>query len=84
MSSPIPMRLDAGSAHALALRPRDAATALGISERLLWSLSTPRGPIPCTRVGGRGGCVLYRVADLDAWLTRQGQPAKGGGDDNAS
>ena len=56
------------SVESLALRPRDAAKALGISQRLLWSLSAPRGPIPCTRIGSRGGCVLYRVADLDAWL----------------
>ncbi len=52
----------------LALRPRQAATMLSISERTLWALTAPRGPIPCTRVGGRGGIVLYRVADLDDWL----------------
>ncbi len=52
----------------LALRLRDAARLLGISERLLWNLSAPRGPIPCTRIGGRGGCVLYRPDDLDQWL----------------
>jgi hypothetical protein len=52
----------------LALRPRDAAVALGISERLLWTLTAPRGPIPCKRRGGRGGVVLYRPEDLDAWL----------------
>lgn len=63
----------------LALRPAEAAKALGISPRLLWGLTAPRGPIPCTRIGGRGGCVLYRLADLDAWLrehaTRQGGDA---------
>lgn len=53
---------------ALALRPREAAKVLGISPRLLWNLSAPRGPIPCTRLGSKGGCVLYRPADLDAWL----------------
>jgi hypothetical protein len=66
----------------LALRPREAAAHLGISTRLLWSLSAPRGPIPCTRIGGRGGCVLYRVAELDAWLvqsaTRQAAPVTEG------
>ena len=30
----------------LALRPRDAARALGISERTLWSLTAPRGALP--------------------------------------
>ena len=64
---------------ALALRPREAARALGISTRLLWSLSSPRGPIPCKRIGGRGSCVLYRPADLDAWLRQQeSQPAANG------
>jgi hypothetical protein len=52
----------------LALRPRQAAAMLSISERTLWGLTAPRGPIPCTRIGGRGGIVLYRVADLDDWL----------------
>lgn len=68
----------------LALRPREAARMLGVSARLLWSLTAPRGPIPCTRIGGRGGCVLYRPADLDAWLraaaTRPAPPAEGGGE----
>lgn len=35
----------------LALRPKDAAKALGIGARKLWALSHPRGPIPCVRVG---------------------------------
>lgn len=59
---------------ALSLRPREAAKALSISERLLWSLTQPRGPIPVARVGA---CRLYRVADLDAWL--KAEAAKGGG-----
>lgn len=49
----------------MALGPRDAAKALGISERTLWGLTAPRGPIPCVKAGTR---VLYRSADLDAWL----------------
>jgi len=65
----------------LALRPREAAKALGISQRLLWDLSAPRGPISCTRIGGRGGCVLYRVADLDTWLRQHSGSPEGGSDD---
>ncbi len=53
---------------ALALRPREAAKALGISERMLWSLTTPRGTIQSVRVGS---CVLYPVTGLRAWLDRQ-------------
>lgn len=52
----------------LALRPKEAARALGIGERLLWDLTAPRGPIPVARVGA---ARLYRVADLDAWLARE-------------
>lgn len=52
----------------LALRPKDAAIALGIGQRKLWELTAPRGPIPCVKLGT---CVLYRFADLDAWLARE-------------
>lgn len=54
--------------HPLALRPREAAKALGISERTLWGLTAPRGAIPATKIGGRGGCTLYSVSDLQEWL----------------
>jgi hypothetical protein len=60
----------------LGLRPRDAAKALGISERLLWSLTVPRGPIPVARIGV---ARVYRIADLDAWLAAQTAKAEGGG-----
>jgi hypothetical protein len=52
----------------LALRPRDAARALGIGQRMLWEHTHPRGPIPCIRVGT---CCLYPVDELRAWLARQ-------------
>ncbi len=59
----------------LALRPREAAKALGISPRLLWQL-TKDGHIPCVRVGGgKRKTVLYPLADLQAWLTRQAETA---------
>jgi excisionase family DNA binding protein len=62
----------------LALRPREAAKALGISPRHLWQL-TKDEHIPCVRVGsGRRKTVLYPVAELQAWLTRQALQAKGG------
>jgi hypothetical protein len=65
--------------ESLALRPREAAKALGISARTLWGLSAPRGPIPCLRIGhGKRQTVLYPVSDLQAWLTREAEPAKGG------
>lgn len=61
----------------LALRPREAAKALGISPRLLWQL-THDGHIPCARVGtGKRRAVLYPVADLQAWLREQADSTKG-------
>ncbi|MCS7047344.1 MAG: helix-turn-helix domain-containing protein [Gemmataceae bacterium] len=56
----------------LALRPREAAQALGISPRTLWALTAPRGPIPCVRIGhGRRRSVLYPVDALRRWLSQQ-------------
>lgn len=61
----------------LALRPRDAAKALGISVRLLWQL-THDGHVPCVRVGnGKRQTVLYSTIDLQAWLSQQSQLLKG-------
>ena len=58
----------------LALRPREAAQALGISERLLWRL-TNQGDIPHLRLGLR---VVYPVDALQKWLADHPQK-KGGG-----
>ena len=66
----------------LALRPREAAKALGISTRTLWMLTAPRGPIPCLRIGrGRRPVVLYPVAGLQAWLGRPAEAEKGSNDE---
>jgi len=65
----------------LALRPREAAKALGISPRLLWQL-THDGHIPAVRVGnGKRRMVLYPLAELQAWLTRQAGTPKGANND---
>jgi predicted DNA-binding transcriptional regulator AlpA len=62
----------------LALRPREAARALGISPRLLWQL-TKDGHVPCVCLGsGKRRTVLYPLAELQAWLTRQAANGKGG------
>lgn len=66
----------------LALRPRDAAKVLGISPRLLWDLTAPRGPIPSARIGkGRRKTVLYSLTDLQSWLKRQTTAAPEGGEE---
>lgn len=63
----IPQTKVTPTAEVLALRPRDAARALGISERCLWSL-TQRGEVPHVKIGGR--LVLYPRAALADWLDR--------------
>ncbi len=49
------------------LSARQAAKRLNISERSLWNLSAPRGPLPTVRIGGR---VLYSASDLDVAIER--------------
>jgi excisionase family DNA binding protein len=57
----------ADPATRLAVRPTEAAKLLGISVRLLRDL-TNKSDLPCVRLGR---CVLYRPADLDAWLAER-------------
>lgn len=60
--------------EALAVRPREAAKRLGISERTLWNWSKD-GLVPHLKVGR---AVLYPVAALERWLAeRAGNPAQG-------
>jgi excisionase family DNA binding protein len=58
----------------LALRPREAAKALGVSERLLWDW-THHGDVPHVRIGRT---ILYPVDALRDWLKRQAESVKGG------
>jgi len=48
----------------LALRSKDAAFALGISERQLWQ-KTDEGEIPVVKIGG---CKVYPVEALRQYL----------------
>ena len=54
---------------ALSLAPRQAAKALAISPRKLWSI-TASGEIPAIRVGR---CKRYTVTDLEAWIEQKKQ-----------
>lgn len=59
----------------MALRPREAARALAVSERWLWE-KTKAGEIPCLKAGR---CTLYPVAMLEEWLrTRAARRQEGG------
>lgn len=59
----------------LLLPSHEAANALSICEKTLWSMTEPRGPIPCVRIGRR---VLYSVDSLRQWIAAQEK----GGDDH--
>jgi len=53
----------------LLINSRDAAKALSISEKTLWSLTAPRGPVPAIRIGERS--VRYSVVALEQWIAEQ-------------
>lgn len=54
----------------LALGRREAAKAIGIGERLLWTW-TNMGRVPHKRIGTR---IVYPVAALEQWLNeREGE-----------
>jgi excisionase family DNA binding protein len=55
----------------VALRPREAAKALGVCERTLWGW-TDRGLVPSVRIGK---VILYPVDALQEWLKKQAQLA---------
>jgi excisionase family DNA binding protein len=59
---------------ALSLRPREAAKALGVSERTLWGW-THAGTVPYVRIGRT---ILYPVDALRDWLRQQSVHVGGG------
>lgn len=70
---PLPATIAAAGAEVLPLRPlavdaRTAAALIGISERSLFDLTEPRGPIACVRLPNRR---LFSVAELERWLKQE-------------
>ena len=59
----------------LLLSLTEAAKALSVCPRTLWSLTKPRGPIPVVRIGTR---TLYPVDGLRVWIANQAGNAVGG------
>lgn len=57
----------AATMERLLLKPREAAKALGIGPRTLWTL-TNSGEIACIRIGRS---VRYAMADLQAWIEKK-------------
>ena len=60
-----------GGQGRLALRPSDAARALGISQRTLWAITAPRGDLPAARLGPGRSAVVYPLIDMICWLSRR-------------
>lgn len=54
----------------LLLTPREAADTLSICEKSLWSLTVPRGPIKCVRLGRS---VRYSSDALREFIAQQSQ-----------
>ena len=73
MADPAPHHPDDGPGDVprLALRPKEAAAALGIGRRLLWTL-TNCGEIPHARLGR---AVVYPADLLRAYLVRKATEA---------
>jgi hypothetical protein len=52
---------------------REAAKFLSISQRTLWAISAPRGPLPVVKIGTR---CLYDPVDLQRYI--DARKTKGG------
>ena len=52
----------------LLLSVREAASALNVCEKTLYSYTVPRGTIKCLKIGTR---MLYVPADLREWIDKQ-------------
>jgi excisionase family DNA binding protein len=53
----------------LLLTPREAAKALAVCEKTLYTLTAPRGPLPCVRLGR---AVRYSVVALRDFIAEGG------------
>jgi len=51
----------------LLLGGREAAELLSVCQRTLWSMTAPRGPIPCVQIGRS---VRYPVGELREWIQK--------------
>ena len=47
---------------------KETANLLGISERTLWSITTPRGMLVCCRIGSR---VMYSLEAIERFIAEQ-------------
>jgi len=64
------------SLPAALLSAKAAAKYLGISQRTLWAITAPRGPLPVVKIGAR---CLYDPADLKRYIDAAKTTASSGG-----
>lgn len=64
---PVNMQKTESGIPCLALRPREAAKALGVGERTLWEWTT-QGLVPHIKIGRM---LMYPVESLRQWLQEQ-------------
>lgn len=50
------------------LSVRETAKALGVSEKTVWTITAPRGPLACCRIGAR---VMYSPQAIDRYIEQQ-------------
>ena len=62
------MTVSASTSRKLLLNVREAAKALSICPKTLWSMTAPRGDLPAVRIGRR---VLYDPSDLRDLIERR-------------
>ena len=64
----VPERRPQAGLGPLLYTPPQAAELLNISQRKLWGISAPRGPLAVVRIGNS---VRYSPDDLDAYVAAQ-------------
>ena len=50
------------------LSAKETARALGISDRTLWGITAPRGPLACCKIGTR---VMYSPEAIERFIKQQ-------------
>ena len=50
------------------LSVKETAKALGISDRTLWTITQPRGPLACCKIGSR---VMYSPRAIERFIEEQ-------------
>jgi len=61
---------DAGPISPILVTSAQAHRLLSIGTRTLWSITAPRGDLPCVMIGR---AVRYRLLDLQDWCERHSQ-----------